>query len=170
MKKLIKDFTNFLSEAQLSDYDKDGRVTLYHYAAPREEMLVLDPKYPKSSYSRNEFATASTPRVFFYVDPKQKEHFFSSAALYTVDVPANQVYNLSKDTEGYIEKIRHPVYGLRKGVEWDELLETIREEYDGIYYSTPHMDVVAWFHPIPVSRVPSEEQAQLEGEQRKVEQ
>ena len=58
---------------------------------------------------------------------------------------------------------RHPVYGMRKGMEWDEMLEHIRESYDGIYYSTPNMDIVAWFHPVEVTRVTPEEQAQLEG-------
>jgi hypothetical protein len=167
VKQLIEDFKRFLTEAQKSDYDQGGTMTLYHYARPKQETLTLDPKYQKSSYSRREFETASTPRVFFYVDPKQKESFFSSSTLYKVDISTNKVYDLRNDPEGYKEKIRHPVYGLRKGMEWDELLETIRENYDGIYYSTPHMDIVAWFHPIEVNRVSPEEQAQLEGDERK---
>ena len=164
MKKLIKDFKEFLTEAQMSDYDHGGTMTLYHYARPKQESLTLDPKYQKSSYSRNEFETASTPRVFFYVDPSHKEGFFSSSVLYKVDVSANRVYDLRNDPEGHFEMHRHPVYGMRKGMEWDEMLEHIRESYDGIYYSTSNMDIVAWFHPIEVTRVPPEEEAQLQGE------
>ena len=164
MKKLIQDFKKFLTEAQKSDYDQGGTMTLYHYARPKQQALTLDPKYQKSSYSRREFETASTPRVFFYADPKHKEGFFSSSTLYRVDVPANRVYDLRNDPEGHFEMHRHPVYGMRKGIEWDEMLEHIRESYDGIYYSTPNMDIVAWFHPIEVTQVSPEEQAQLEGE------
>jgi hypothetical protein len=166
MKKLIKDFKKFLTEALMNDYDQGGTMTLYHYARPKEETLTLDPKYQKSSYSRREFETASTPRVFFYVDPTQKERFFSSSNLYKVDVPTNRVYDLQGDPEGHFKMHRHPVYGMRKGMEWDEMLEHIRESYDGIYYSTPNMDIVAWFHPVEVTRVTPEEQAQLEGKQK----
>ena len=55
---------------------------------------------------------------------------------------------------------------LRKGVEWDELMETIREEYGGIFYSLSNFDVVAWFHPIEVERVPEEEKRRLEAPER----
>jgi hypothetical protein len=162
MKNIIKEFRTFLSELDQKAYAKDGTMTLYHYTRPDEESLVLEPTHPKSHYSRNEFETASTPRTFFYVDPRQKERFFYSANLYRVDVPANRVYDLKNDPEGYIDKVRHPTYGLRKGVEWDDLLESIREDYDGIFYSTSNFDVVAMFHPIEVTRVPPTQQAELE--------
>jgi len=141
-------------------------MSLYHYTKPDKETILLDPKHEKSYYSRNEFETASTPRVFFYVDPSQKERFFGISNLYTTVVPSSRVYDFTADPEGYKEKIRHPVYGLRKGVEWDELLETIREDYDGIFYSTANFDVVAWFQPIEVERVPEEEKRRLEASER----
>ncbi len=164
MKKLIKEFKEFLKEDQLSDYDQNGEIVLYHYSRVKEPELVLDPEHGKSSYSRREYETASTPRVFFYADPKHKERFFAAASLYRVNVPINQVYDLRNDPDGYVGKIKHPIYGLRKGIEWDELLEAIREDYDGAYYSAPHMDIVVWFRPIRATLVPPEEQIQLEAQ------
>ena len=166
MKNITENFRQFLSEAPKDSYTKDGMIRLYHYTRPDKETIVLDPKHPKSHYSRNEFETASTPRTFFYVDPSQRERFFGISNLYTTEVPASRVYNFAADPEGYKEKIRHPVYGLRKGVEWDELLEAIREDYDGIFYSTSNFDVVAWFQPLEVERVPEEEKRNLEASGR----
>ena len=166
MKSIEENFRKFLSEAPRASYINNGMIRLYHYTKPDKETIVLDPKFPKSYYSRNEFETASTPRVFFYVDPSQKERFFGISNLYTTEVPASQVYDFTNDPEGYREKVRHPVYGLRKGVEWDELLETIREKYDGIFYSTANFDVVAWFQPIEVQRVSEDEKRRLEDSER----
>jgi hypothetical protein len=90
--------------------------------------------------------------------------FRSGVPLFTVDVPANRVYDFKNDPEGYIEKNKHPIYGLRKGEEWNTLLEDIREDYDGIFYSTNRFDVVAWFRPIEVTRTSEEEQSRLESE------
>jgi len=166
MTNIHKNFREFLAEAPRESYIKDGMIRLYHYTKPDKETIVLDPEYQKNYYSRNEFEIATTPRTFFYVDPRQKESFFGISNLYTTDVPASQVYNLSTDPEGFKDKVRHPVYGLRKGVEWDELMETIREEYGGIFYSLSNFDVVAWFHPIEVERVPEEEKRRLEAPER----
>jgi len=172
MKELIEDFRKFLTETEnnLENYDSAGSLSLYHYTDAKQESLVLDPGHKKGSYSRREFDTASTPRVFFYLDPSQKESFFSSSTLYTTTVPTDRVYDFRNDPAGYRQAQseefpkghRHPVYGLRKGMEWDEILEDIREDFDGIYYSTANFDVVAWFKPIEVAPVSDEEKAALE--------
>ena len=165
MKSFEQDFRKFLTEAELGQYVDNGQVTLYHYTKNPSESLVLDPNYKKSHYSSNEFEVAQTPRVFFYTDPKQRETFFRAGIpLFTTRVDAGRIYDFKNDPEGYIEKNRHPVYGLRKGEEWNTLLEDIREDYDGIFYSTNRFDVVAWFQPIEVNKVPKGEQARLEGE------
>lgn len=165
MKKIFNSFRTFLFEGQKSDYDKAGTITLYHYTKNPESSILLDPEYKKSYHSTREFEVAQTPRLFFYLDPKQREMFFRSGVpLFTVDVPANRVYDFKNDPEGYIEKNKHPIYGLRKGEEWNTLLEDIREDYDGIFYSTNRFDVVAWFRPIEVTRTSEEEQSRLESE------
>jgi hypothetical protein len=158
MKKLMENFKEFLAEEKVRKelYDQGGIMTLYHYAMPDEESLVLDPKYKRGSYSRKEYITADTPRVFFYVDPNHRESFFTSRKLYQVDVPSKQVYDLGADPEDFIGQVRHPVYGLRKGEEWNTLLETIREKYDGVFYDTGNLHIVVWFQPIKVQRAEQE--------------
>jgi len=169
MKKLIKDFKKFLTEAQKADYDEDGTMTLYHYAPVDKGEIVIDPKYfadkaKRSSFSMREYETSTVPRTFWYVDLEQREMQVSSGRnLYQATIPASRIYDFRNDPEGHKEMHRHPVYGLRKGVGWDEMLEHIRESYAGIYYSLSNFDVVSLFIPYEATRVSPEEQAQLEG-------
>ena len=101
MKDLMENFKEFLTEdkERKGRYDQGGTMTLYHYAMPDEESLVLDPKYKRGSYSTREYEVADTPRVFFYVDPDHRERFFLNRRLYKVDVPTNRVYDLGEDPE-----------------------------------------------------------------------
>ena len=170
MKKLLHNFKKFLTEAQMSDYGSDGKLTLYHYAPTNQEEIIVDPKYfadraKRSSFSMREYETSTVPRTFWYVDLEQREMQVSSGRhLYQAAIPANRIYDFRNDPEGHKEMHRHPVYGLRKGVEWDEMLEHIRESCDGIYYSLSNFDVVSLFIPYSATRVSQDEQAQLEGE------
>ena len=170
MKNIVLNFRYFLTEAEKGQYVQDGLIRLYHYTKHPQDSLVLDPKYfadraTRSAFSRNEYEISQVPRTFYYVDPKQRETFFAGGIpLFSTTVPANKIYDLKNDPKGYKEKNRHPVYGLRKGAEWNTLLEDIREDYDGIFYSTNRFDVVAWFQPIEVNKVSKEEQARLESE------
>jgi hypothetical protein len=147
MKKLLKDFKEFLTEAQMNDYSEGGTLSLYHYAPTDQEEIIVDPKYfadraKRSSFTMREYETSTVPRTFWYVDLQQRERQVSSG---------RYLY-------------RHPVYGLRKGMEWNEMLEHIRESYDGIFYSLSSFDVVSLFVPYDATRVSTEEQAQLQGE------
>lgn len=174
MKLILENFKKSLHEAQMAEYVQGGRITLYHYMpAPRfgkeiQDSVTVDPKYfadPKtrSSYSRKEYEVSTVPRTFWYVDPKQRERQVAQGSiLYRVKISADKVYDLRADPEGYKAALRHPIYGLRKGMEWDTLLEKIREEYEGVFYGGG-FDVVSLFAPYPASRVPKEEQTSLEG-------
>ena len=170
MKKLIKDFKKFLTEAQMNDYSEGGTLSLYHYAPVDKEESTVDPKYfadkaKRSSFTMREYETSTVPRTFWYVDLEQRERQVSSGRyLYQTSIPANRIYDFRNDPEGHKEMHRHPVYGLRKGMEWEEMLEHIRESYDGIFYSLSNFDVVSLFVPHSATRVPKEEQAQLQGE------
>ena len=173
MKKLIKDFKEFLTEAQMSDYGGKGDLALYHYAPADEEKIMVDPKYfadtaKRSSFSMREYETSTVPRTFWYVDLGQREMQVSSGRnLYQATILANRIYDFRNDPEGHKEMHRHRVYGLRKGMEWNTMLEHIRESYDGIYYSLSGFDVVSLFIPYDATRVSPEEQAQLEGSQER---
>ena len=173
MKKLIKDFKQFLTEAQKSDYDAGGEIMLYHYAPVDSDQIIVDPKYfsdkaKRSSFTMREYETSTVPRTFWYVDVTQRERQVASGRnLYQASIPASDIYDFRNGPEGHKEMHRHPVYGLRKGEEWNEMLEHIRESYAGIYYSLNNFDVVSLFVPYEATRVSPEEQAQLEGSQER---
>jgi len=169
MKKLMENFKKFLTEAQKTDYEEGGEMVLYHYAPVDAEQITVDPKYfsdraKRSHFTMREYETSTVPRTFWYVDVAQRERQVASGRnLYQASIAAADIYDFRNDPEGHKEMHRHPVYGLRKGVEWNEMLEHIRESYAGIYYSLNNFDVVSLFVPYEATRVPPEEQAELEG-------
>tara|TARA_R110002110_G_scaffold362952_1_gene572840 strand:- start:1014 stop:1535 length:522 start_codon:yes stop_codon:yes gene_type:complete len=173
VRRLFDGFRKFLAEAQMNDYDDAGTLNLYHYAPADQEEIVVDPKYfadkaKRSSFSMREYETSTVPRTFWYVDLGQREMQVSSGRhLYQATILANRIYDFRNDPEGHKEMHRHRVYGLRKGMEWDEMLEHIRESYDGIFYSLSGFDVVSLFIPYEANRVSPDEQAQLEGDQER---
>jgi len=159
MKKILKRFKSFLTEGVLEDYNNQGTMTLYHYGKSPEEELVLDPEYfisNTSMHTRKEKEVSDVPRVFFYADKDNTEMIVArdfNRKLFKTQVPYAEVYDLKKDPEEYIKEVRHPTYGLRKGIEWNDLLNLIKENYNGVFYSIGKPDVVAWFKPIKVYRV-----------------
>jgi len=170
MKKIMENFKKFLTEAQKGDYEVGGELMLFHYAPVDAEAIIVDPKYfadraKRSHFTRNEYETSTVPRTFWYVDPKQRERQVASGRqLYQAIIPAGEIYDFRNDPEGYKKKHSHPIYKLRKGVEWNTMLEDIRDSYAGVYYSLNAFDVVSLFIPYEATRVSPEEQAQLEGE------
>ena len=169
MKKIMENFKKFLTDAQKSDYESDGQMEIYHYAPVDMDEILVDPKYfadraKRSSFTMREYETSTVPRTFWYVDPKQRERQVAQGRkLYKTTIPTTEIYDFRNDPEGFKKKHRHPTYGLRKGEEWNNMLEDIRDNYAGIYYSLSAFDVVSLFVPYEANRVSSEEQAQLEG-------
>jgi len=169
MKKIMENFKKFLTEAQKGDYVIDGELMLFHYAPVDAEAILVDPKYfadraKRSSFTRNEYETSTVPRTFWYVDPQQRERQVASGRLlYQATIPAGEIYDFRNDPEGYKKKHSHPIYKLRKGVEWNTMLEDIRDSYAGVYYSLRAFDVVSLFIPYRATKVSPEEQARLEG-------
>ncbi len=182
MKKLINNFRQFLSEGQMSDYDKDGVTELYHYADMgyhgQPDELVIDPsRFGGSSYSRNEKERSNFPRSFFYLDPQQRERNVAQGkTLYTYDIPTSQLYDFRTDPMGY-DRVRseenpngligpdNPTKRLYKGEgpgTWGELFEEVSKNYDGMFYSLHNFDVVVLFKPVAAKRIPSDEQRTLE--------
>ena len=170
MKKLLENFKNYLTEAPFSDYNKAGKVVLYHYADPYsleneygtrepEKFTLNTANFGKSYFSRKEMEASSVPRVFFYVNLDDVEKIVvGGRVLYTTEVPISQIYDLKTDPEGYIKKVMHPTYGLRKGIEYNELLEFIRDKtpFKGVFYGN-QFDVVSWFEPIEIYKTKMEE-------------
>ena len=159
MKKIMENFKKFLTEAQKDDYVMGNEMMLFHYAPVDAEEIIVDPKYfadraKRSSFTMREYETSTVPRTFWYVDPQQRERQVAQGRkLYQATTPAGDIYDFRNDPEGYKEKHRHPTYGLRKGEEWNNMLEDIRESYVGVYYSLNAFDVVSLF--IPYEATPS---------------
>lgn len=158
MKKILESFKRFLTEAQLEEYNDQGMMTLYHYGQSKDNELVLEPDYfisNTSRHTRKEKEVSNVPRVFFYADKNNTEAIIArdwNRALFKTQVQHSEIYDLKKDPEGYVKQVRHPDFGLRKGMEWNDLLNLIKENYSGVFYSIGRPDVVAWFKPIKVYR------------------
>ena len=147
-----------LNEADLPAYDKDGKVTLYHYAPVKADKIEVDPsQFGKQSYSRREKERSSYPRSFFYVNLDQAESQVTPGkTLFTLDIPTNKLYSIKEDPNGLMKSIRHPTYGFRNDIEWTELFKAIHEDYLGAYYSTPSMDLVVLFEPVEANKMEEE--------------
>ena len=170
MKKLFENFKSFLMEGSLVDYNDEGVMVLYHYGKSPNEELMLDPDYfvsNTSHHSRKEKEVSTVPRVFFYADKNKTEAIIARGygrKLFKTEVPHSEVYDLKRDPEEFIKQVRHPVFGLRKGMEWNDLLNLIKEKYNGVFYSIGMPDIVAWFKPIMVYEV-SDVDVQITGKE-----
>jgi hypothetical protein len=159
MKELFENFKNFLTEATLADYNDSGTMTLYHYGKNKSDTMILDPARfvsNTSRHSRKEFEVSDVPRVFFYADVNKTEEIIKrdyDRKLFKVEVSHSEVYDLKSDPEGFIQQVKDPMFGLRKRMEWNDLLNLIKENYNGAFYSIGEPDIVTWFKPIEVYEV-----------------
>jgi len=185
MQKIFENWNNFLKErdeGESTTYPPElsaDTVKLYHYCGRicwrtgSPDTVVLDPQKgldKPQSYSRREYETSRVPRAFFYLDPAERESMVSGP-LYTVEVPASDIYNLIADEEEFIlarkkereeegSKFWHGTTEtpLRKGEDWDPVLRAIiGAGYKGVYYHTG-FKAVAWFEPIEVTLEKQEEE------------
>jgi len=141
-----------LKESQgkgFQDYIKGGMVHLFHYTPYRSPEVELKPeRFGENPWSRREKQSASMQRIYFYLDLRDKESFFSGNTLYQAVVPASQIYDLATDPEELIGRVRSAGF-----FDIDRLLEEVKKEgYKGVYYNNG-MHLVAWFNPIAVTRV-----------------
>jgi len=141
-----------LNEAKgqgLQDYVKGGMIHLFHYTPHRSPEIELTPEnFGKNPWSRSEKRAATMQRIYFYLDLRDKEQFFSGNTLYQAVVPASQIYDLATDPEELVARIRSNGF-----FDIDRLLTEVKKEgYKGVYYNNG-MHLVAWFNPIAVTRV-----------------
>ena len=186
MKLTLKELRNLVNKTTrevlyeaLDDFvTPEGTVDLYHYSKVDQDKILLDPKYflhSRNPYSKNEWGQAATPRLFFYLDPKEKEQYFASAPLYKAAVPANKLYDLNKDKDGIVarsretgtypgifnyEELLNELSGWKQeGREWKKATEGL---YPGVYYKNGQFSVMIYFDPIEATRVTDEEKENLE--------
>ena len=166
MNTIHDNWQRFLNEQQLSDYESQyepGKIRLFHYtsaqAAKDADRFLIDPQFFVTSrgfYSRNEWKRSRYPRSFYYTDPARKEHIVTGD-LFSVDVPAERIYNLRQDPDGYYKKwVEKSPYGhLRDDIEWTGMLKDIADSYGGVYYilGPGGAPVVAYFDPLEAEKV-----------------
>lgn len=146
--------TTLLIES-LSDYNDNGTITLYHYTDIDQDELVLDVnKFGENFWTKRDKAVSSTPKLFFYLDPEDKERFFNrGSTLYTVDVSASEIYNVLKDPLELKKEVRNKNNGV---MDIDNLITKIKTAgYKGMYYR-PNRELVTWFENITVQKVSDE--------------
>lgn len=170
MQKIFENWKRFVNENALSK----PTVKLYHYCGrycPGDPgSVVLEPQMgadAPQSYSRRDYDVLQVPRIWFYLDPADRESSVTGP-LYSVEVPTSQIYNLREDERDFIGEIQRErqkekyFYGtvkqpLRKGEDWNNLFYLIIDKgYKGVYYKTG-FDVVVWLEPIEVTLEKKEE-------------
>ena len=72
-----------------------------------------------------------------------------SRTLYTTQVPASSVYNLKKDPDEILKKSSPPGAFF---VDYNKVFDTIKENYQGVFYDVGSFDVIAWFEPLSVDK------------------
>jgi hypothetical protein len=160
----------------LQDYDQNGVVKLYHFSTLSTPKVTLDPEEARkkfNSFSMREYRNAGTPRIFYYLDIGDKEHFFDKTYnLYTTSLPLHKIYDLTKDPDGLIQKTLDNNNGI---IDYDALFNNIKgryqeklnpklgyrsevvwrqrdKRYDAVYYKTGFQVIVA-FTPLTAKLV-----------------
>ena len=171
MKHLYKKWRGFLLNESIGEYSIGGRVRLYHYSKTSDAALKLDPESfltQRGHYSRNDYNVSDMPRVFFYTDLDHAEDIVKQgASLFSVHVAAEQIYDLTTDPLGLIQR-SIPQQGMSPNIDRilrslagrprkslygkppESILPPDAQQYKGAYYKTGGMGVVVWFDPIEV--------------------
>jgi len=150
-------FNKHKQHDDLDSYTINGVVTLYHYSSTDQPILTIDPQMfsnssTRNSYSLNDYQISSIARAFFYLDLNRVEDRMKHKTLYITSIPRAFLYDLSNDKNSYVEQVAHPEYGLRKGIEWNQLLGLLSQKYKGIYYKLGVIPIVVLFTPIQARR------------------
>ena len=115
MKKLFENWRKYLTEGSSRSLNEfvglyaDGKVRLFHFTSRSGfqdmDRIVVDPQFfvtSRGSYSRREWETSQFPRSFYYTDMKDiEDNLMAGKKLFSVDVPAEGIYELSKDNNLY---------------------------------------------------------------------
>ena len=175
MKKILNEWRKFLiNESPQEDsgqkkdlskkdsYVENGKIKLYHFSSDDSIKTMSPVHFAKNIWSRKEYEVSSVPRSFFYtnleiVEPRVKG---TQPHLYTAEVDANKIYDFKKDPDDYWGTHRDSTYGMRKGLEWNSMMEAFRENYDGIYYTVNGIPMIAYFKNIEVEKIVNPFQSQ----------
>lgn len=141
----------------LSKYvDADGNVALHHYTSNKGDSFVVDPaNFAKNHYTQSEKKASPYPRSFFYVDPADREHYFSDETPhYIAHHRASKIYDVHEDKDGIMQEVGLPFNP-------SKMLRLVKEAgYDGVFYegSFPTVSLV---NPVTVHRLKTSEPTKL---------
>ena len=148
---------------ELPNYVKNGRVTGYHYLSqnridePKKKVILNPDKIGQNLHSKAELRASPMPRVFFYVDLRDKESYFSMDPLYKAEMDVTFIYSFPSDPLGIVAKI------IGEGHSPHKLLYFLKEYgYKGTYYQVPGMRLLNWFYPIEATL--TDESAEMSGQ------
>jgi hypothetical protein len=184
MNDIFNKWKTYVLKEELERYVAGGEIELFRFSARDADTIPLDParfKTDRMSYSRNDYNVSSFPRTFFYLNPEHLETVVggSKPHLYSVRVPADDIYDLVVDTEDLIAKSKEAsgmvvadVHKILKALAkedkpglYPEYFTPIRDadakRYKGVFYRINHgtKDIVVWFDKIEATRKETESEA-----------
>ncbi len=135
-----------------------GMLTLYHYAPDDFEDGVLDPsRFGAGTYTSRDARASDVPRVFFYLNPGDREQWFTGRRLFSAQVPASSIFDIDNGDPKVLDASRTS----SGRIDPHELLLNVKGAgYKGIKYDAGGMPLVAYFEPIAVEPVQQEKAAQ----------
>lgn len=182
MDTIHNNWRKFLLKEEIEKYIEAGEIELFRFSGRDMDVIPLDPEKFRSErmpYSKNEYNVSSFPRVFFYLDPSHVETVVADSKkyLYSVKVPASDIYDLVEDPEDLLQKSKKASGMVVPNVDkvlkslakedkpglYPEYFTPIRDEdakrYRGVYYRINQgtKDIVVWFDEIEATRIEREE-------------
>jgi hypothetical protein len=136
----------------------DGMLTLYHYAPDDFDGGVLDPsRFGAGTYTSRDLRASDVPRVFFYLNPGDREQWFTGRRLFSAQVPASSIFDIENGDPKVLDASRTS----SGRIDPHELFLNVKGAgYKGIKYDAGGMPLVAYFEPIAVEPVQQEKFAQ----------
>ena len=139
----------------LVPFSKKGKIKIYHYltwnsAFQPPKTIVLDPKlFGKNSYTKNDVNASSVNRIFFYLNPEEKEKFFNKQPLYVATIDAKDIYDLLDDPLNFKKEIKSKNNGvLAVGSLIVRVKNNRKPTYKGYYSQPGDRHVIGIFYPI----------------------
>lgn len=148
----------------------DGNIKAYHFSNILDKPTVtLDPTLAKknaNTYTRRDYQTSGVPRIWFYIDIKDAEHFLKTGTnLYSTTIRGNEIIDVNKAIEYYNKdkktmKVKHPNEFmavdrfLKNPSNFDILLNNIKKAgFSGLYYIASDIPMIVYLKQIEAKLV-----------------
>jgi hypothetical protein len=136
---------------KLHNFSQNGTVGLFHYSLNYlgNEVVLDVNKFGKNYFTQREKKFASKQRLFFYLNPMEKELYFRRSSLYFANVAYSEIYDVTIDSCGILKKWSK--------INFNHLFSMVEDlGYKGIYTNGRGFHAVEWFEPIHVKKIQEE--------------